>query len=1536
MVPEKKTEAEPIEVISLVAILCAKCIPAVHSSSFARASLVVVVICLHVRRRCRWQSASSTATRCVEIRGLGARPNATPKRRLRSSSQRRRGVALNARADRAAPCEGADCCFHSSGSGAPARPFRHSGLRHCIFCSAAAFRAAEQVQQGKYITTALRKLAGAKPDLGEKACQRIASMAGAEVAETYRRKLPGKGPGRKTSVWDIVLKRRKRAWHATKADKALYAKAQANDGKRLSRKFPSLYAPPHSGKADDTAWQTPRAKAFRKWCLEASWRSCEQCGRMCAAKDLRGSARAGPTLKECQHCQSQSKGRQQHGYWAPEPDDQHRALRHLSLEVVEALRPVSVFVGPRVRAPHGYLLHSDMVRFAFKPQSVEATLAALPRSARRKALEAYEFLVADTDNSYQDFILLHNKFLASRAAAIDRGEIDDAAPVKRLPANFLETVGLECCVWPHLYWRTDMTETFVRSTDKRRLRRLPGGRLREMELEEMDPDDADGAAEKPTQQSAKASFLAKVHGSLIGYGSDALLLHFVWDLWMWSSIGGAKNASGLALREALANKPFSPEMWKTKHLALVDLQKQIGWPSVFITISPYEWSMPYHSWVEDELQKTLAARLQAPATETLHITHILTQAVKGLLLGANDGMKPQREHVFAGRHGVADGAGVRHWVARLEFQDGKRKRGSARPAQFYHGSGRVHVHLLVWLRDLAALDLPAKIAAELPGADAPEMSDLVRGSQLDWESSGWPRREEASDVKGNLLRLRHPQDAHAAHCRAYVVDVLQSLRCHVDALASDGRALLLKYCASGLSASLPRRGRSARFVADARRLGRPCASSGYLPKFSDSFAQELLNDQATDFVVTRRILSDYHPHQPEMVLQLAAQQHPQFLSRGLVKKFIVPLPWEKEMPQVVQDYMASPWRSSSMSLLEYLRRVGAGGQIQQRYRRLHKLRKVEAPLEEWINSLPAEGEILVAAIMSTRATDRYCGQWLLLNVPFRALDDLWDERAARVPAALKFLTLCLLKRPGFWKAPEALRADLELEASPELRIENFQALLASRVELAEAYLNGELHVEESDPSLLSLPVLSGTPAPAPQLALAPDQDVVVVAVRRAVDKALEARWPEEEDMDAPAWLSWVARAPATATPVFAVLGPAGSGKSTAVEVAVRAAVGRGAHVGIACPTGMLASSYRVKFPGLDVDTVHGMFALHKPLIETLDMMEPYDLVVVDEVGQLSKDTFDRLLALWDAAARRAALVFVGDFAQLRGMDPSTALDSDRWVDVNKLHLHTMRRCKCAELRWKLELLRSASLTSKQLRRLLRSHQAPQGVPPADPAGQPTLEDIKQILQETPRTLFVTYTRAAAQLLNDLAVQAHFEGRPALGTVPGDPEANANNFQAGAMVHAEPYPLQLFVHMRVTITKNEDKEHSFVNGMGAWVRRLRRSGVEARGSPLESVLRNRSLRRVARASMALRRRPARAPGRDRHGRGDPHPPGDEGLPFGGRQGDPGTPRGIPAAPWVLRESTQSARGHAAAHDSVAGHALRPRRWLCGVVPRAARS
>ena len=442
-------------------------------------------------------------------------------------------------------------------------------------------------------------------------------------------------------------------------------------------------------------------------------------------------------------------------------------LRRLSSDVIEALRPLQVHTGPAERADHGYAVHTDVIRFSFKTWSVEEALWELPKKERKKGLAAYAFLLASSDSSYKDFALLHNKFLLTRGRAIRRGEISFEDPVKRLPV-----LADGCC------------RDHVRSTDKRRLRREPGGRLREEEVEEE-------AEQRWTHQSAKASFLAKARSGLLGYGSDPQLLHFVWDLWMWSSLAGAKNASGIGLREALSSKP----------LALVDLQSQIGWPSLFITISPYEWSFPYALWLEDELQKCLAARLHAPVGETLHIAHVLTEAIRGLLAGDNEGAKGGKGHVFDVPADAEDRSpSVAHWVLRLEFQDGKRQRNSHRPAQFYHGSGRVHVHALLWLRGMERLPFDEILKAEIPGEEQPEMRGLVLGSQLDWDRSGWPARAGPTeyDAAAQALRLHHPEEAAKKHCRAYLPDVLQSLRCHVDVQASDGKAMLLQYCSSYL------------------------------------------------------------------------------------------------------------------------------------------------------------------------------------------------------------------------------------------------------------------------------------------------------------------------------------------------------------------------------------------------------------------------------------------------------------------------------------------------------------------------------------------------------------------------------------------------------------------------------------------------------------------------------------------------------------------------------------------------------------------
>ena len=67
------------------------------------------------------------------------------------------------------------------------------------------------------------------------------------------------------------------------------------------------------------------------------------------------------------------------------------------------------------------------------------------------------------------------------------------------------------------------------------------------------------------------------------------------------------------------NASFSPKYWRARHLALLDLQRQVGLPFLFRTRAPYERPFPYHAWVMDEMAKAGRGRQKLAGPETLHM-----------------------------------------------------------------------------------------------------------------------------------------------------------------------------------------------------------------------------------------------------------------------------------------------------------------------------------------------------------------------------------------------------------------------------------------------------------------------------------------------------------------------------------------------------------------------------------------------------------------------------------------------------------------------------------------------------------------------------------------------------------------------------------------------------------------------------------------------------------------------------------------------------------------------------------------------------
>ena len=221
-----------------------------------------------------------------------------------------------------------------------------------------------------------------------------------------------------------------------------------------------------------------------------------------------------------------------------------------------------------------------MIRFSWSARRVTDKIHDIQnRSMRAAAREAYGFLKESRDSSYWHFHERHLEFLRRHDEPTDRQR-------ERSPF-FIEEVGLECAVWPHLYWRTDMCESHARSMHDGRLAQ-PGNR------EEPGADDE----EEPDPQgvhSMKRNYLTKVFSRLKGYGSTAELVQYVYDLNLWTTVGAKKNkVSGVPLRILLKSQSFSPMYWKNILYGLIDLVRQIGPPTFFWTVSPFEWSFPYH------------------------------------------------------------------------------------------------------------------------------------------------------------------------------------------------------------------------------------------------------------------------------------------------------------------------------------------------------------------------------------------------------------------------------------------------------------------------------------------------------------------------------------------------------------------------------------------------------------------------------------------------------------------------------------------------------------------------------------------------------------------------------------------------------------------------------------------------------------------------------------------------------------------------------------------------------------------------------
>ena len=379
--------------------------------------------------------------------------------------------------ERCAGVAGSPCTFHTTHTGEAASIHPGRGETHCRLCDPVKCRATTDGVLLNLLTT----FKGKGDGLYAAALGRLHQHLGeAKVASLV-------------DPWQVRLQERRSAGAPLKPKPRDAYNAEVTRDRRVARRkifFPDKL---HSRAAEadeaaevehvrnigiiddladnDTGLPKPKDSIPRfveDWCKQGSWGACAKCHSMCPRPlqpvDTRRIAKPTIPANQCTACQK--------GEYVPQPADIPLPLRDLKPRVLEALRPLEIDTGAAERVQFGYRVHTAMISFAWDSVSVEYKITSLEKRKDRKAAEAaYLHLMSSSTSAYKDFVVKHNEFLEKHGENADK-------KVRKRPLRFLEEEGLECCLWPHLYYHKSLCETVARATHETRQKAKQGRKRR--------------------------------------------------------------------------------------------------------------------------------------------------------------------------------------------------------------------------------------------------------------------------------------------------------------------------------------------------------------------------------------------------------------------------------------------------------------------------------------------------------------------------------------------------------------------------------------------------------------------------------------------------------------------------------------------------------------------------------------------------------------------------------------------------------------------------------------------------------------------------------------------------------------------------------------------------------------------------------------------------------------------------------------------------------------------------------------------------
>ena len=567
---------------------------------------------------------------------------------------------------------------------------------------------------------------------------------------------------------------------------------------------------------------TPEAEDIQFWARFQSWTFCDGCGKLEPRKMLPAFHCGNPTplTKSCK-CSTAV-------YKVPVVDDIPLILRNLTEDDLCLLRPLTIHCGDYERRFNGYRQRTGPFHVNWSDQPVHKKIGSLDNPRRRAKLTAIlDFLVQKADSSYAKFNSMHLRGYRR--------------PYLYEIYSSRDFVGVECALWPS-YPTTAMCESVLEGQTNR--------------------------------ASGKISFMHKILLAVPDYSLSYELLQYQYDRWLFKTITGAVNSSkqsGCSPNRSLENKTFSRTFWQHQNLYLIDAVRQYGYPSFFLTISPYEWTFPFPPFIQQLRERYGRDVTEIPSLETLHIAHVLEQVARGYLTGGN--CNRRRTHVFGNKEHPTT-TNVNCYFYRFEFQK----------------QGTLHLHMLLWLRNIAVTRADL-LNATVPWANADDafvVADTQKSDKSCLKIHTHPTSFITLPSGKNTIELQHTADDNDRHIRAHLTTILGSLRCRSDVQLADGKALLLKYVSS------------------------------YVTKMHESATSEgLYCNDVTGYQAANSFLRTVTPLEPEMIFELSSTKVCWMDKISVL--FRPPFPGQTDSNKVYQHYLQRPRCEDHQALLFWMR-----------------------------------------------------------------------------------------------------------------------------------------------------------------------------------------------------------------------------------------------------------------------------------------------------------------------------------------------------------------------------------------------------------------------------------------------------------------------------------------------------------------------------------------------------------------------------------------------------------------------------------------